>query len=142
MVSIATLDERKWQAATLLTTVLVKNAPKDKWNLALNGIRIVQDDGEYIVVIGGEVAPYAKYTNEDWDEFEAPLKGKENPHKYWIQDAIKEVMPYIKCIFSANYSEADIKSVIDAYNKDIKNQYANKNTDLEIKMKEIEDGKR
>lgn len=142
MVSIATLDERKWQAATLLTTVLVKNAPKDKWNLALNGIRIVQDDGEYSVVIGGEVAPYAKYTNEDWDEFEAPLKGNKNPNEGWIQNSIKEAMPYIKRIFSANYSEADIKSVLDAYNKDIKNQYADKNTDLEIKMKEIEDGKR
>lgn len=142
MDSIATLDERKWQAATLLTTILFKNAPKDKWNLALNGIRIVQDDGEYTVVIGGEVAPYAKYTNEDWDEFEAPLKGKENPHKYWIQQSIEEAMPYIKSIFSANYSEADIKSVLEAYNKDIKNQYANKDADLNTKMNEIKEGKR
>lgn len=142
MVGIATLDERKWQAAMLLTTVLVKKAPKDKWNLALNGIRIVQDDGEYTVVIGGEVAPYAKYTNENWDEFEPPLKGNKNPNEGWIQESIEEAMPYIKRIFSANYSETDIKSVLDAYKKDINSQYANKFDDLKTKKKKIEDGKR
>lgn len=142
MDSIATLDERKWQAATLLTTVLVKNAPKDKWNLALNGIRIVQDDGEYTIVIGGEVAPYAKYTNENWDEFEAPLKGNKNPNEGWIQKSIREAMPYIKSIFSADYSEADIKSVLEAYNNDIFKQRVNKVADLKTMMNEIEDGKR
>lgn len=33
-------------------------------------------------------APYMKYTEESWDKFKPPLRGKENPHEGWFKAAV------------------------------------------------------
>ena len=60
------MTQRIYECCVVLHSALVANAPKDTWNLALNSIRIVQEGGSYHVVVGGEIAPYAVYTNEPW----------------------------------------------------------------------------
>jgi len=95
------MKNRQYQAALLLHTALVANAPKDTWNLALNSIRIVQDKGQWHVLIGGEIAPYAEFTNEPW------TRGK-NPNEGWIERTIEECLPMIKQIMSGSITQAEI----------------------------------
>jgi hypothetical protein len=95
------MKNRQYQAALLLHTALVANAPKDTWNLALNSIRIAQEHGQWYVLIGGEIAPYAEFTNEPW------TRGK-NPNEGWIERTIEECMPMIKQIMSGSITQAEI----------------------------------
>ena len=77
-----TINDKNFQAAVILTNILVKNAPKDTWNLALNGIRIMQSFGRYYVLIGGEIAPYAYYTNEE--KYNKRCKGWIEKSEGWL----------------------------------------------------------
>jgi hypothetical protein len=95
------MKNRQYQAALLLHTALVANAPKDTWNLALNSIRIAQDKGQWHVLIGGEIAPYAEFTNEPWQ------RGK-NPNEGWIERTIDECLPMIKQIMSGAITQEEI----------------------------------
>lgn len=99
---------RLFQALKLLHEAFVARAPKDSWNLALNGIVTVQDGSERYVVIGGELAPYAEYTNENWDQFQPPLKGKKNPNEGWIEGTIEFCLPMIEQIMSGTVSIEEI----------------------------------
>jgi hypothetical protein len=95
------MTDRCYRAAEVLKSALVANAPKDTWNLALNSIRVVQENGSWYVLIGGEIAPYAEYTNEAW-------KKGTNPNEGWIERSIEEVLPVITQIMSGALSEAEI----------------------------------
>lgn len=95
------MTDRCYRAAEVLKSALVANAPKDTWNLALNSIRVVQANGSWYVLIGGEIAPYAEYTNETW-------KKGFNPNEGWIERSIEEVLPVIRQIMSGALSEAEI----------------------------------
>lgn len=95
------MRNRVYQCYKILQLILITNAPKDKWNLALNSIRIVQENGEWYVAIGGEIAPYAVYTNERWN------RGI-NPNENWIEKSIEEAMPMIRRIMSDAISTAEI----------------------------------
>lgn len=95
------MTDRCYRAAEVLKSALVANAPKDTWNLALNSIRIIQENGAWYVLIGGEIAPYAEYTNEAW-------KQGTNPNEGWIERSIEEVLPVITQIMSGALSEAEI----------------------------------
>lgn len=93
-----TLEERKKYALEALYNQLKIASPIDTGNLMINGIRLFND----FIGIGGEVAPYAKYTNEKW-------KGKQNPNENWIQRAIETVMPLIKQIMQEPISQKDLE---------------------------------
>ena len=95
------MNGKLYQCALLVQEALVANAPKDTWNLALNSIRLVQEDGEWYVLIGGEIAPYAEYTNEPWQH------GK-NPNEGWIEATLESVLPTIKQIMSGAISQVDL----------------------------------
>ena len=59
------LDDRVNLAAQTLMMALKLDAPKDTWNLTYNGIALVQVSPQfYKIVIGGENAPYAIYTDK------------------------------------------------------------------------------
>ena len=94
---------RQFQACKILQSALVANAPKDTWNLALNSIRLVQEAGQWYVLIGGEIAPYAVYTNEPWS------RGK-NPNEHWIENTIEQCLPIIGQIMSGAISEGEINA--------------------------------
>lgn len=110
------LDERCRKAAEVLANVLVKNAPKDTWNLARNGIRIIQDNGFWYVVIGGEIAPYAVYTNEPWND-------GTNPNEGWIERSIEEAEPMIRQVMCGTVDQNDIDQYINNCETDVRAQH-------------------
>lgn len=111
------MKNRQYQAALLLQTALVANAPKDTWNLALNGIRLVQDNGQWYVLIGGEIAPYAVFTNEPW------TRGK-NPNEGWIERTIEECLPMIQQIMSGTITQEEVDEwKRQQYETDLTRQY-------------------
>ena len=93
-----------YEALKILKLVLQARAPYDTGNLALNSIRIVQSS----VVIGGEIAEYAIFTNEPW------TKGK-NPNEGWVQRAIQEAKPLIQMTLNGRCSLEDIQRAQQTY---------------------------
>jgi hypothetical protein len=101
------LEDRLRFAADYLYRVLKLLAPKDTGNLSANAIRIVQvAPNEWNIIIGGELAPYALYTNEPW--ISARWGKKVNPNEGWIQRAISLAYPMIQTIMSGSISEDDL----------------------------------
>jgi hypothetical protein len=75
-------------------------APRDTGNLEDNGVRFEWiDDGTFVIYVDEKIAPYMKYTNENWDLFKAPLHGKKNPNEAWWQDAIRICLEQIQSAY-------------------------------------------
>ncbi len=73
-----------------------KRAPKDTGNLAYNAIRVEsKGNGVWEIYIDSEwetgIAPYMKYTNENWAKFKPPLQGKQNPNEGWFNRVAEEI---------------------------------------------------
>lgn len=111
--------ERSEFVAEILKNQLIINAPKDTFNLALNAIRKVYENGLWYVVIGGELAPYAIYTNEPW--ISSRWNGKSNPNEGWIQNTIYEMTHVIELIFSGSYTDEDIDNYLATQQRTILN---------------------
>lgn len=92
--------------ALILETSCRIYAPKDSRTLSRDAIKSAYEDGMWQVVIGGELAPYAVYTNEAW--ISEKWKGAQNPNEGWIQNAIEAVRPAIIGIFEGTYTEEEI----------------------------------
>lgn len=101
------LEQRKQFALEYLKEVLRVFAPKDTTNLAVNGIRIAEND---YILIGGEVAPYAVYTNEQW--ISKKWNGKTNPNQGWINNAIQSAVPMLVNIMGGSISQEEIDKLI------------------------------
>ena len=93
-----------YEACKLLKAVLQARAPYDTGNLALNSIRIAENR----VIIGGEIAPYAPFTNEPWE------KGR-NPNEGWVESAIREAAPIIGRVLSGKATDADVQESLAHY---------------------------
>lgn len=76
--------------AELIISYLVGAAPKDTWNMVNTIGYIVYDDNNIEILVGGEYAPYAPYTNEPW--VHKRWKGKKNPNEGWFDAVLKQVM--------------------------------------------------
>lgn len=125
-----TIDQKLDLCADYLVAVLQKNAPKDTWNLTLNAIAKVWYDGIPYVIVGGEIAPYAVYTNEKWETKEISYttdklfgkkvepyevkytRDKPNPNEGWINKSIEECIPTFKSVLTGKYSKSEIESKI------------------------------
>ena len=75
-------------------------APYDTGNLSRNGIRITfVSQNECRIYVDDDwwrgIAPYMKYTNEDWAQFKPPLQGKQNPNQGWWDNAIPVIASVI-----------------------------------------------
>ena len=89
--------------------------PYDTGNLN-NSISVNIEDGRAFIKIGGELAPYAVYTNERWV---APRwKGAKNPNEKWIDNAVKNLAIQFSAMFGGelSYDEEEEKA-----------RYSNKN---------------
>lgn len=105
-----TYAQRLDQAADFLVLWLQVKAPKDTGNLALNAIRKAYDDnGMPLIVIGGEVAPYAVFTNEPW--IDDKWNGRQNPNQGWVQRAIQEAVPTMQMFLSGTMTQEDIENL-------------------------------
>lgn len=124
----------KYEAGKILQLVLIARAPYRTGNLALNSIRLESDGENTCVLIGGEIAPYAPFTNEPWEIGKTIQRGnfkkgevvtyertKPNPNEGWIDKAITEALPLVKAALAGNLSEADINAVKKQY-EDIREQ--------------------
>lgn len=102
-------DEKIELAVDYLVQWLRIKAPKDTFNLALNGIRKAwnPDTWNWEVVIGGEPAPYAVYTNEEW-----LTRPGVNPNQAWIQKACQEAKPVLVAILGGMITEEDYKKLM------------------------------
>jgi hypothetical protein len=106
-----TLNEKLEQASKYLQQVLKVFAPKDTGNLSLNAIRIVQvAPSKYQIIIGGEIAPYAVYTNNEW--VAQRWAGKVNPNQGWVNRAIDNAKPVLMSILSGAITLDEIDSAI------------------------------
>ena len=106
-----TLQDKIEQASRYLQSVLKLFAPKDTGNLSLNAIRLVQvNPSEWQIIIGGEIAPYAVYTNEKWQS--ARWSGKRNPNEGWVNRAIESAKPNLNLIMSGKISVSDIDKLV------------------------------
>lgn len=102
--------------AELLQFCLKANAPYDTGNLAINSIRIMYDtDGEVFVAIGGEIAPYAVYTNEKW--ISPKWNGKKNPNEKWIERSIEEAIPIIEGYVKKSIPKTEVTKQKNLYKK-------------------------
>lgn len=101
------------QAVDYLVILLKLRAPKKTGNLATNAIRKAWDGKSIypIIVIGGEPAPYAIYTNEPW--IADRWHGAVNPNMYWVQSAVEEARPILVSILSGEISEEDYSKMME-----------------------------
>lgn len=101
-------EEKTELAVDYLVQWLRIKAPKDTFNLALNGIRKAwnPDTWNWEVVIGGETAPYAVYTNEEW-----LARPGVNPNQAWIQKACQEAKPILVAILGGILSREDYEKL-------------------------------
>lgn len=90
-------------ACRILKQVLQARAPYDTGKLAMDSIRIVENK----VIIGGEIAPYAVFTNEPWTS--GKWRGKKNPNEGWVQRAIEEALPLVRRTLAGKASEEDVR---------------------------------
>ena len=86
-----------YRAVRRAVKTLRQLAPKDTGNLAYNAIKLKKvDENTYRIYVDERIAPYMKYTNENWDQFRPPLKGKQNPNEGWFDRAAMIVLEQIK----------------------------------------------
>lgn len=106
-----TFNDKLEQASRYLQQVLKIFAPKDTGNLSLNAIRVVQvAPNKWQIVIGGEIAPYAVYTNNKW--IASRWAGKTNPNEGWVNKAIESAKPYLIQILSGAVDITEIEKAI------------------------------
>ena len=107
--------DRLDQLVDFVVGYLQLRAPKLTGNLAINAIRKAYDDnGIPFIVVGGEAAPYAIYTNEPW--IAERWRGAVNPNQGWIWTAVNDCVPIIQSYMSGEMSEDDL------YNLNVKNR--------------------
>ena len=109
-----------YMAGNILYIVVKSFCPVRTGNLVSNGITMKSDGSE--IYIGGDLAPYAIYTNENWNMFAPPLQGHTNPNERWIDKAIQEAVPLIKSALSGDISAEEYNDILKKYNKQVQNK--------------------
>lgn len=153
---MSSISNRLFRASEALCAYLKAHAPYDTGNLVDNGIAVIGDEpGVYGVVIGGENAPYAKYTNDPWDppiDLELNRKGKkrterqkqklkslasggDNPNKGWIERGVNEFIPMLKDIMSGTMTTDDVDAFINSQKEVLQTK---RNAMVDKKIKEME----
>lgn len=83
------------------TEYLRKVAPYKTGNLANNAIfyERIRPNVWRIAISGAlpdlGVAPYVEYTNENWNKYKPPLRGKQNPNEGWVNKAFAHIVQMI-----------------------------------------------
>lgn len=112
--------DRLEMACRYLQWQLKLKCPKDTGNLAKDFIRLEQvDKYTWQIVIGGELAPYAIFTNEPW--VASRWNGKQNPNEGWVERTIKESLPTLRQMLEGAITTSEVENMITA-NKNIFNK--------------------
>lgn len=67
------------------------------------------------ILIGGELAPYAVYTNEEW--ISPKWKGKPNPNQGWVQAAFEEMANVLSAVMSGTITQENIQTFTNDLNE-------------------------
>lgn len=113
-------EARLEQAVDYLVVWLKIKAPKDTGNLAINAIKKLWNPevGTWDILIGGELAPYAVYTNGIWVN-----KPGVNPNEGWIQKACEEATPILIGILSGSITEEEASKMIVKNGNNLQGQF-------------------
>jgi len=112
--------DRLETAVDYLVIWLKVRAPKKSGNLALNAIKKTWNPmaNTWDIVIGGELAPYAVYTNEIWI-----ARPGVNPNQGWIQTACIEAKPILQAMISGIMTQQDIDRIMVDQGGDLNVQF-------------------
>lgn len=124
------ISDRITGALRILEAYLKAGAPYDTGNLALNSIRIVQRSGDWCVVVGGEIADYAVYTNEAWTADR--WNGKQNPNEGWIDREIQSALPQVRSQLTGTMTQAEYEQIIATQQQRVKTTQQQRLQDLGI----------
>lgn len=110
------------QAVDYLVIWLQIRAPKKSGNLSMNAIKKVWNPtlGTWDIVIGGELAPYAPFTNEVWVN-----RPGVNPNQGWIQTACIEAKPTLQAILTGVIHESEVSKLMVDRSQALGDQFAN-----------------
>lgn len=97
-------------AAEVLRWTVAAMAPYDTGNLSAHGVRLSLVEGNWTVLVGGEAAPYAVYTNEEW--IHERWHGAVNPNQGWLDKAIRAALPVMKRVLSGAMTEEERQAFI------------------------------
>ena len=92
----------------LIVMTLKANAPKKSGNLSLNAIIIENNT----ILIGGDIAPYAKKTEET-----------NKSSRGWIKNTIASLQPTIEAIFRQELKDEDIQEMINKQETSVSQQF-------------------
>lgn len=93
-----------------------KVCPVDTGNMRQNIKVIKSSKNEWQIRIGGDVVPYAVYTNEKW--VSPRWKGRKNPNEKWIDDAVGQI---------AQITAKNLRGDLTFNEKEVEDRRANKN---------------
>lgn len=103
----ASLADRLYNAANFVKLSLQAYAPVDTGNMALNSIRVEQRGPyDFVVIVGGEPAPYAPATNQPWTS--PRWNGRKNPNEGWVNDCLRSISSTIKSMMEGRISQEEI----------------------------------
>ena len=110
-------DELAEELGAKALEIIRGDAPVDTGNLKYNATKMVKpgDCQRMVYVDTGNglplkqkvkgIAPYMKYTNESWNLFQPPLKGKKNPNEGWWNNAFNKVIAMVQNEFGFKVKE-------------------------------------
>lgn len=68
--------------------------PIDTGNMRYNATQFNTGGmGQYEIIVNGDIAPYAVYTNEPWTS--PKWNGKQNPNEGWIDDTVETIAEFL-----------------------------------------------
>lgn len=126
-----TLQEKLDLATKYVQSVLQMFAPKRTGNLAFNSIRELQEfktPTQNVIAIGGELAPYAVYTNEKW--ISPRWSGRSNPNEQWIERAIYYARPIVEMIMGGSITSLDMTPYQNTINQQLEQLIAKNGMEL------------
>lgn len=100
---------REEQALILLQSFLQAAAPYREGHL-VNSIKISSEYDKLFIIIGGEPAPYAAFTNEPWSSLN--WHGRKNPNEGWVERAIKAATPALQKMLSGAMTKEEYDKIL------------------------------
>lgn len=108
---IMEVKERFLAACEYLREFLILRTPVDTGNLAHRGIHMIFINKHHArIIIGGEAAPYAIFTNSPWTS--PKWNGKTNPNQGWVEDAVKDATGIVKQILGGNITQEEYEELL------------------------------
>lgn len=92
--------------AVLATFLYIRNrTPIDTGNLRFNALQMNVRKTLARIYVDEKIAPYMKYTNENWNNFRPPLYGKQNPNEGWWDRTAEDAVHLLATLLGGTVQE-------------------------------------